>query len=65
MTNRQHISYYADEQEVREFEEVKAALERRSNSDTIRAMVRFVKKFLPKNGGISPKAVKRGRGKTE
>ena len=47
MEKRQHISFYPDEQEARDFEELKSAFERRSNSDTVRAMIRFCKKNLP------------------
>ncbi len=47
MVKRQHISYYPDEQEAKDFEAIKQALERRTNSDTIRAMIRFCKKNLP------------------
>ena len=47
MVKRQHISYYADEQESKDFEAIKEAFERRTNSDTIRAMIRFCKKNLP------------------
>ena len=41
MVKRQHISYYPDEQEAEDFEAIKVAFERRTNSDTIRAMIRF------------------------
>ena len=40
MEKRQHISYYPDEQEAKDFEAIKEAFERRTNSDTIRAMIR-------------------------
>lgn len=54
MAKRKHISYFPNEQEAKDFEEVKAALERNSNSDTVRAMIRFCKKNLVKNGAIAP-----------
>lgn len=56
MIKRQHISYYPDEQEAEDFEAIKAAFERRTNSDTIRAMIRFCKKNLPQIGAIAPNA---------
>ena len=53
MVKRQHISYYPDEQEAEDFEAIKVAFERRTNSDTIRAMIRFCKKNLPQIVNIS------------
>ena len=53
MVKRQHISYYPDEQEAQDFEAIKQAFERRTNSDTIRAMIRFCKKNLPQIVDIS------------
>ena len=52
MVKRQHISYYPDEQESKDFEAVKAAFERKTNSDTVRAMIRFCKKNLPQIIGV-------------
>ena len=52
MEKRQHISFYPDEQEARDFEALKSAFERRSNSDTVRAMIRFCKKNLPRIIGM-------------
>lgn len=52
MIKRQHISYYPDEQEAEDFEAIKAAFERRTNSDTVRAMIRFCKKNLPQIIGM-------------
>ena len=43
------VSVYLNESEWQDFELVKAALERRSNSDAVRAMISFCKKNLPKN----------------
>ena len=62
MVRRQHISYYANEQESRDFEEIKEAFERRSNSDTIRAMIRFCKKNLQKKFTIAaePQRTRKG-----
>ena len=60
MKKRLHISYYPDEQESKDFEAIKQALERRTNSDTVRAMIRFCKKNLLKNGAIAPEAAPTG-----
>lgn len=54
MKKRLHISYYADERESEDFELVKRAMERRTNSDAIRAMIRLCKKILAQNGAIAP-----------
>ena len=56
MVKRQHISYYPDEQEAEDFEAIKAAFERRTNSDTVRAMIRFCKKNLPQIIGMPIKS---------
>ena len=41
------ISMFADEQEYADFLRLKAHFDRKTESDTIRAMISFCKKFLP------------------
>lgn len=53
MAKRQHISFFPDEHEAADFEKLKEAFERRTNSDTVRAMIRFCKKNLPQIVDIS------------
>ena len=43
------IALFANEQEEKDFELVKQALERRSDADTVRAMISFCKKNLTQN----------------
>ena len=43
------ITLYANEHEVEDFELVKLAFERRSDADTVRAMISFCKKNLTQN----------------
>ena len=43
------ITFYANENEQRDFERVRAALERNSDAVTVRAMLSLCKKFLIKN----------------
>ena len=50
------LTLYADDQEVADFEQVKELLERKSDADTIRAMISFCKKNLTKNINISTTA---------
>ena len=57
MTKRKHISYFPNDQEAADFEAVRLALERNSNSDTVRAMVRICKKILAQKGAIAPIAI--------
>ena len=57
MKKRLHISYYPDERESEDFELVKRAMERRTNSDTVRAMIRFCKKNLQKIVDISTEQI--------
>ena len=54
MKKRQHISFYPDDAEYQDFERIKQALERRTNSDAIRAMIRLCKKILAQSGAIAP-----------
>lgn len=49
------ITFYANEQEAKDFAEVRKALERNSDADTVRAMLSFCKKNLIKNIDISIK----------
>ena len=51
MRTRQ-LSIFADEQELKDFEFVKEQLERKTDSDTIRAMIKLCKKFLLRNVSI-------------
>ena len=57
MKKRLHISFYPDERESQDFEQIKHAMERRTNSDTVRAMIRFCKKNLQKIVDISTEQV--------
>ena len=43
------ISIFANEQELNDFQFIKEKLERKSDSDTIRAMISLCKKILCKN----------------
>lgn len=43
------ITFYANEQEKKDFELVKKILERNSDADTVRAMLSYCKKNLTKN----------------
>lgn len=43
------ISIFADEQEFKDFQFVKEKLERKTDADTVRAMISFCKKFLGQN----------------
>ena len=47
------IAFVANEQEQRDFEQIRAVLERNSDADTIRAMISFCKKNLLQNVDIS------------
>ena len=49
------ITFVANEQEQRDFEQVRAALDRNSDADTVRAMLSFCKKKLLKEIDISNK----------
>ena len=42
------ITFYANEQEAKDFAEVRKALERNSDADTVRAMLSLTKKFCSK-----------------
>ena len=43
------ITFYANEQEAKDFAEVRKALERNSDADTVRAMLSLTKKILLQN----------------
>ena len=47
------LTLFANEQECKDFELIKTKLERKSNGDTIRAMISLCKKILSKNINIS------------
>ena len=47
------ITLFANDTEQKDFELVKQALERRSDADTVRAMISFCKKNLPQIVDIS------------
>ena len=43
---KKQISMFADEREIKDFELVKGILNRKTDSDTIRAMINYCKKNL-------------------
>ena len=47
------ISIYANEQELNDFQLIKERLERKSDSDTVRAMISLCKKILLQNDAIA------------
>lgn len=49
MTKKKQISLYTTEQELTDLSFIREKLERNSDSDTIRAMIRMVKKILERN----------------
>ena len=49
------ITFYANEQEQKDFAEIRQIFERNSDADTVRAMLSFCKKKLTKNFDISNK----------
>ena len=58
------ITLYASDTEQRDFELVKLAFERRSDADTIRAMISFCKKNLSQIVDISTICIKNSEEKT-
>ena len=50
---KKQISIFANEQEQKDFELIRKILERKTESDTIRAMISIVKKILSKNIDIA------------
>lgn len=55
------ITFYANEQEQRDFEQIRQVLERNSDADTVRAMLSYCKKNLLKTIDISIKTPLRNR----
>ena len=52
MTKKKQISLYTTEQELTDLNFIREKLERNTESDTIRAMIRMVKKILKQNIAI-------------
>ena len=53
MSKTRQISIFATEEEYRDFCLVKAKLERNTNADTVRAMLKLCKKILLQNTAIA------------
>lgn len=55
MNKTRQISFFATEEEYKEFCLVKEKLERHTNADTVRAMLKLCKKILLQNTAIAVK----------
>lgn len=53
---KKQVALFLDENEINDFEFIKKRLCRKTDSDTIRAMIIFCKKNFVKNGSIAPDA---------
>ena len=55
MGKTRQIAFFATEEEYRDFCWVKAKMERNTNADTVRAMLKLCKKILLQNTAIAVK----------